>query len=400
MAVQDLPAPRSTASRGVSALNDARVRGIVFQIIVVVGIVAFFWWLYSNTVDNLRSRNISSGFGFLEQTAGFDVLASLGRAVFDYSRSSTYADAILVGLVNTLAVAVVGIVVATVLGFVIGVARLSPNWIVSRLAYVYVEFVRNVPLLLQIFIWYAGVLGLFSRDAVSLGPLGVINNRGLYTPEPIPGEGLALTGYTFLLAVALAVAVRFWAVKRQQETGRQFPVVMTALGLIVGLPLLVFLLSGAPLSFSYPEPGRFNIRGGVQVVPEFIGLLLALSIYTAAFIAEIVRAGILAVSHGQTEASYALGLRAGPTLRLVVIPQALRVIIPPLTSQYLNLTKNSSLAVAIAYPDLVSQGGVVLNQSGQAIEVVAIWMVVYLSISLITSAGMNWYNKRVALVER
>jgi general L-amino acid transport system permease protein len=280
--------------------------------------------------------------------------------------------------------------------------RLSPNWIIRKIATVYIEIIRNIPLLLQIFFWYAAVLKPLPgpRESISFFDSIFINNRGVIVPKPIWGEGSEQVVAAFVAACIAVVAVSIWARKRQEQTGEQFPTIVTAIGLIIGLPFLALAITGFPVTFDYPELKGFNFAGGVTMIPEFIALLLALSIYTATFIAEIVRAGILAVSHGQTEAAHALGLRGGPTLRLVVIPQALRVIIPPLTSQYLNLTKNSSLAIAIAYPDLVAMGGVVINQSGNAIEVFVIWMVVYLGLSLITSMLMNWYNARVRLVER
>jgi general L-amino acid transport system permease protein len=301
-----------------------------------------------------------------------------------------------------LLVAFIGIILATILGFIIGIARLSPNWVISRIAYVYIEIVRNIPLLLQIFFWYFAVLRAVPnpRNSIELPGDIFVNNRGVFAPRPIFESGSGLAGIALLVAIAAIFFIKQWAHKRQEATGEQFPVFWTAVGLIIGLPLLGLIVTGFPIGVDYPALKGFNFVGGIKVTPEFMSLLLALSIYTASFIAEIVRAGILAVSHGQTEASHALGLRQGPTLRLVIIPQAMRVIIPPLTSQYLNLTKNSSLAVAIAYPDLVSVGGTILNQTGQAIEIIGIWMVVYLSLSLLTSAFMNWYNQRMALVER
>ena len=308
----------------------------------------------------------------------------------------------LAGLLNTLLVAVIGIILATILGFVMGVARLSNNWVVSKLATMYIEIVRNIPLLLQLFFWYFAVLRNLPnpKQSSSLFDMFFLNNRGLFMPKPIfeEGSGLILAG--LILGVLGAVGVSIWAKKRQIATGKRFPAFWTGLGLIILLPVIGYFIAGMPVSYDYAALKGFNYKGGMKVIPEFVGLTLALTIYTGAFIAEIVRAGILAVNHGQTEAAHALGLRNGPTLRLVIIPQAMRVIIPPLTSQYLNLTKNSSLAVAIAYPDIVSVGGTVLNQTGQAIEVIAIWMIVYLSISLITSLLMNWYNRSIALVER
>ncbi len=306
-------------------------------------------------------------------------------------------------MLNTLLVAGVGVVLATILGFTIGIARLSKNWLVSKAATGYVEIIRNIPLLLQLLFWYNAVLKALPemRDSIKIPGGIVLNNRGLFLPNPVYGPGFKWVAAAFFVAILASVVFYVAARQRQEKTGKQAPVFLVTFGLIIGLPLLLFVISGFPLSFGFPEAGRFNICGGMEILPEFAALLFGLSIYTAAFIAEVVRAGILAVSRGQTEASYSLGLKPGPTLRLVVVPQAMRVIIPPLTSQYLHLTKNSSLAVAIGYPDLVQVfTGTVLNQTGQAVEVVAITMAVYLTISLTTSLLMNIYNSRIALVER
>ncbi len=297
-----------------------------------------------------------------------------------------------------------GIILATILGFLVGVARLSSNWIVAKVAMVYVEVIRNLPLLLQLFFWYNAVLKPLPGPRQSIWMFNesvAVNNRGLYLPEPLFGPGAGWIGIALLLGLAGAIFFRVWAKKQQEATGTQYPVGLIALGLILGLPLLAYLATGMPVAFAYPQLAGFNLRGGIQIFPEFVALLIGLTTYTAGFIAEVVRAGILAVSKGQTEAANSLGLRPGPTLRLVVIPQAMRVIIPPLTSQYLNLTKNSSLAVAVGYPDLVQVfTGTVLNQTGQALEVIAITMAVYLTISLATSFFMNIYNAKMALVER
>jgi general L-amino acid transport system permease protein len=389
-----------------SLLNDPKVRGLFYQVVLIVTLGLFGYFIVSNTIDNLERQNIASGWGFLENTAGFGTNQSL----VEYSETSTYGRAIYVGFLNTLLVAAVGIFFATIIGFVVGVARLSNNWVISRIAYCYVELVRNIPLLLQIFFWYFAVLRSIpgKREKWSLFDTFHLNIGGLRLPKPIWEPGSGWIGIALIVGIVASVVVSRWARKRQDETGQQFPVFWSGFGLIVGLPLLVYLVTGMPMTLEHPnfvETGPilrqgFELNVGINVIPEFLALTAALSIYTASFIAEIVRAGIQAVSHGQTEAAHALGLRNGPTLRLVVIPQAMRVIIPPLTSQYLNLTKNSSLAVAIAYPDLVSMGGTVLNQTGQAIEIIGIWMVVYLSLSLLTSAFMNWYNQRMALVER
>jgi len=316
---------------------------------------------------------------------------------------SSNARVFWVGLLNTILVAGIGITLATVLGFVIGLARLSTNWLVARLAAVYIEIIRNIPLLLQILFWYFAVLQALPqpRESMVILDLFYLNNRGFYTPKPVLGESFVWVWVALLIAAALAVGVARWAKRRHELTGQTFHTAYTVFALLIGLPLVAALATGLPVTFEHAEMGRFKLQGGLVLLPELVALAMALSIYTAAFIAETVRAGILSVSHGQVEAAHALGLRHGQTLRLVVIPQALRVIIPPLTSQYLNLTKNSSLAVAIGYPDFVNLfTGIVLNQTGQAVEVIAITMAVYLTLSLLTSAFMNWYNRRMALVER
>ncbi len=378
--------------------NDAKVRGVVYQILAFAAVALFAWWVIGNTVDNLRRANIASGFGFLGGRAGFDV----SEALIPYSSDSTYGRAFVVGILNTLYVAAIGIVFATVAGFLVGVGRLSRNYIIRQICTVYVEVFRNIPPLLVIFFWYIGVLSALPqvRQSLSLGPLGYLNNRGFFFAKPVWGENAWLVLAALVLAIACVIGIRRWARKRQLATGQQFPVLRYSLALIFGLPLLAFIATGMPLTFDFPELGGFNLRGGTQVKPEFLALLLALSLYTASFIAEIVRAGILGISKGQSEAAHALGFRHNLTLRLVIVPQALRIIIPPLTSQYLNLTKNTSLAIAVGYPDLVAVGGTVLNQTGQSVEVVAIWMAVYLTLSLLTSMLMNWFNARVALVER
>jgi general L-amino acid transport system permease protein len=383
-----------------SLLYDPKIRGYVYQLALLLVVGFLIYSAASNAIENLRAQKIASGFGFWHNASGFDV----NQKLIPYDASTgTYGRAFWVGLLNTLLVASIGIVLSTFLGFFVGVARLSSNWILAKIAMVYVEVIRNLPLLLQLFFWYNAVLKPLPnpRQSIELPAGALLNNRGLYLPDPQLGPGGSLIVWTFLLGIVGALVFRYWARKQQAATGKQYPVGWVALGLVIVLPFFVYLLTGRPVSFIYPELAGFNLRGGIQVFPEFVALLLGLTTYTAAFIAEVVRAGILAVSKGQTEAANALGLRAGPTLKLVVIPQAMRVIIPPLTSNYLNLTKNSSLAVAIGYPDLVQVfTGTVLNQTGQAVEVVAITMAVYLTISLVTSLFMNIYNKRMALVER
>jgi general L-amino acid transport system permease protein len=378
---------------------DARYRAIFFQIALLVLVVGFGAYIFHNTYRNLETRGIASGFAFLGTTAGFDIIMHL----VPYSRESSYGQALLVGLINTLVVAAIGVVLATIVGFTVGVARLSRNWLVAKLATVYIEVIRNIPLLLQIIFWYL-ILGKSTpnpRQSVKIGEVIFLSNRGLYMPVPVPEPGFQLVPIAFIAAIVGAAVMARWAKKRQEATGRQFPTISASLGLVLGLPILALLVMGIPFHWDYPVLQGFNFEGGMVLIPEFISLTFALVIYTGAFIAENVRAGIMAVSHGQTEAAYAVGLRPGPTLRLVVIPQAMRVIIPPLTSQYLNLTKNSSLATAIAYPDLVAVfAGTVLNQTGQAIECIAITMAVYLTTSLSTSIFMNWFNRKMALTER
>ena len=379
---------------------DPRIRSIAYQVGLCALILFLAYSAVRNAIDNLAKARIASGFEFWDATAGFDI----SQTLIEFSAAgSTYGQAFWVGLLNTLLVAALGIVFATILGFLIGIARLSRNWLLQRIAGGYVELVRNLPLLLQLLFWYNAVLKALPdlRESYAFPGGGFLNNRGLFLAKPIFQAGSSAVVIAFILGIVGAIGFRIWARKRQEATGQQAPVLLVALGLIIGLPLIAFFASGMPITFEFPEKGRFNIRGGLEVLPEFVALLFGLVTYTAAFIAEVVRAGILAVLKGQTEAAGALGLRSGPTLRLVIIPQAMRVIIPPLTSQYLNLTKNSTLAVAVGYPDLVQVfTGTVLNQTGQAVEVVMITMAVYLTISLVTSAAMNWYNSRIALVER
>ena len=375
--------------------HDRRVRGVAFQAALVLAVVIGFGLIANNALTNLGQQNIATGFGFLDETAGFGVNQSL----ISYSEQDSYGRVFVVGLLNTLIVSVIGIALATVLGFVIGVARLSTNWLVAQLAGAYVELIRNVPLLLQIFFWYFGVLKQLPHPRDSLTPFEgfYLNIRGLSFPRPLFEEPFVWVALALMAGLAGWLFVRRRAKQDFLATGQVKRLWPYSWGLLVALPLAVFAATGAPLDFDMPRATRFNITGGIRIIPEMVALILALSIYTAAFIAEIVRAGILSVPKGQTEAARALGFKPGTILRLVVIPQAMRVIIPPLTSQYLNLAKNSSLAVAIAYPDLVSVfAGTALNQTGQALEIIAMTMAVYLLISLSTSFGMNLYNTRVA----
>ena len=379
--------------------NNAQYRSLFFQVLLVAIVVGFFWFIGSNTLHNLEKRGIATGFAFLSQKSGFGILQSL----IPFTDADSFGRTFLVGLLNTLLVSGLGVIFATIIGFTMGVARLSNNWLIAKIAAVYVEMFRNIPLLLQIFFWYFAVLRALPspRQSWSAGNLAFVNIRGLYLPQPLFGDNFIYVFIAFVLAIVATVLLARWAKKRQDETGQQFNLWAAAFGLILGLPLVVFFVVGSPLSWDLPELKGFNFRGGMTIIPELTALLIALSIYTATFIAEAVRSGILAVNSGQTEAASALGLHNSKVLKLVVIPQAMRVIIPQLTSQYLNLVKNSSLATAIGYPDLVAVfAGTTLNQTGQAIEIIAMTMGVYLTISLTISALMNWYNKKIMLVER
>ena len=385
-------------SARVPLIYKPKVRGIFFQILLVTLLVLGVWWIVDNTIENLRRSNISTGFDFLRGRAGFDI----SDRMIEYTSDSNYGRALIVGIINTLVVAAAGIVTATIVGFLVGIGRLSNNWLIRKLATVYVEVFRNIPPLLVILFWYQGVLAVLPgvRESLELPFGSYLNNRGIYLPRIVWGEGSGLIALAFVAAIILCGFVAWRAKVRQMATGQRFPVFWACLALVIGLPLLAFLVAGMPATMDFPQKGTFNLTGGTNIMPEFLSLYLALSFYTAAFIAEIVRAGIMGVPKGQTEAYSALGVRPSDGMRLVIVPQAMRIIIPPLTSQYLNLTKNSSLAVAIGYPDLYAIGGTILNQTGQAIEVVVIFMVVYLGISILTSLFMNWFNAKMALKER
>lgn len=390
-----VPVPQPKASW----LTDPQVRAWLFQVLAVIFVVACGWFLFHNTQTNLAHRGILSGFGFLDNSAGFGI----SQHLIDYRESDSYARVFVIGVLNTLLVSLIGIVLATVLGFVIGMARLSPNWLLRQIATVYIEVFRNIPPLLQIFFWYFAILQPLPgpKQSLALGELFFVNNRGLYLPAPSLSEGFVPVLIALVLALVACIVCWRKASAQQESRGDSGWWRPLGVGLLLGVPLLTAWVLGSPFTWSVPTLSGFNFRGGWVVIPELVALTLALTIYTAAFIAETVRSGIQSVSHGQTEAARSLGLRPQQTLRLVIIPQALRVIIPPLTSQYLNLTKNSSLAAGIGYPDMVSLfAGTVLNQTGQAIETMAITMSVYLAISISISMLMNWYNKRIALVER
>ena len=379
--------------------NDPRVRALAFQVIAIALVGWVGYSLFQNTISNMESRGISTGFGFLNESAGFGIIMSL----VEYNETMTYGRTFIVGIANTMLVSGLGIVFATIVGFIVGIARLSSNWLVAKVSLAYIEIFRNVPLLLQIFFWYFAVLGALPgpRQAVNIADAAFMSNRGIVIPKPIFEPGAWMMGAALMIALIGTFVMARWARKRQAATGQIFPVFPIALTAIPGLPVLAYFLAGGPVGWDIPALGGFNFQGGVTAIPELGALLLALTLYTASFIAEIVRSGIVSVSGGQTEAAEALGLPGRRILRLVVIPQALRVIVPPLTSQYLNLTKNSSLAVAIGYPDLVNVFmGTTLNQTGQAVEIVAMTMAVYLLISLVISLLMNLYNRAVALEER
>lgn len=390
--------PKSSAplARRIS-WNNPEVRSIIYQVIALCAVGAVVWFLVHNTLHNLSVRNIASGFGFLSREAGF----AIGESLIEYGPANDYQRAVTVGLLNTLRVAVVGIVCATILGTLIGIARLSKNWLIKKLASIYVEVMRNIPLLLQLFFWYAIISETMPGPRQALKPLpGVfISNRGVKLPW-IDGDGVSWLFFGLVLAIAVMMGVSRWARKRQEKTGQIFPIFSVSVLLLLVLPATVWMVSGTSLSLDMPELKGFNFVGGMTLSPEFAALIIGLVVYTSAFIAEVVRSGIQSVSNGQWEAAGALGLKSSLILRLVVLPQALRVIIPPMTSQYLNITKNSSLAVAIGYPDIVSVVNTTLNQTGQAIEGIMIIMAAYLTVSISISLFMNWYNTRIALVER
>jgi general L-amino acid transport system permease protein len=390
-----LPPPQFAARLRRALGGRAGWGGFALQILFVAALVWVAYEIVANARSNLEAQRITSGFGFLNNTAGFDVSQSL----IPYSGSDSYTRVFLVGLLNTLLVSIIGIFFATVIGFLIALGRLSPNWLLSRISGGYVELIRNLPLLFQILFWYLAVLAALPnpRQSISIFDSLFLSNRGLVVPRPVADPGLEPFVLAVLVAVAAALLLARYARRQLFESGRKITVWPYAVGLLIGLPLVTALVFGAPVTFEFPVLKGFNFSGGSRLIPEFVALTVALSTYTAAFIAEIVRAGILSVHKGQMEAGSSLGLTRGSTLRLIVVPQALRVILPPLTNQYLNLTKNSSLAVAIGYPDLFSVfAGTTLSQTGQAIEIIAITMGVYLLISLVTSAIMSFYGWRIS----
>lgn len=381
---------------------DKKTRSVIMQILTIALLFAFVAYIITNAVANLARLGKTFSFSFLFEPAGYDI----NQTLIHYTSQSMHLDAMFVGILNTLLVAVCGIILATILGFIMGVLRLSPNWLINRIVYCIIEFIRNVPVLLHILLLHGIVVHSLPHprdipDWANIGDMIFLTNRGLTLPAPIAQPLFWVVVIAFFGAIGFSWWYKRRAKKIQDETGKASPVFLVSLGAIVGAPIIAYIVTGGPLDWAMPAAGKFRIEGGMSVRPEFLALWLALSIYTAAFIAEIVRAGILAVKHGQWEASYALGASRGLTLSRIVIPQALRVIVPPLTSQYLNLTKNSSLAIAIGYMDIVATiGGISLMQTGKEMETMIIVLLLYLMFSLIISAVMNYFNRRIALVER
>ena len=374
-------------------------RAVVIQILVIAAVFGSFGWLISNLITNFAALNKNFGFDFLAQPAGYDI----NQTLIDYTNRSSHLRAAIVGLLNTFLVAIFGIILATIMGVALGVIRLSNNWLARNLKYWYIEFTLNVHILLHILLWHGIIINTLPhpKKALSIGDVSFLTNRGFYVPQPIAEVGISVVYLGIVAAITFAVFFTRYARKLQSETGRQLPAFWVNLGVLIIVPLIAFFAAGSPLSFEIPALKGFNFKGGMHLLPEFVALTFALAIYTAAFIAENVRAGILAIHKGQREAAEALGLRNNRVMSLVILPQARRVIIPPLTSQYLNLTKNSSLAIAIGYMDLVATlGGITLNQTGREIETMLLVMGMYLLISLAISAGMNWYNNAVKLVDR
>jgi general L-amino acid transport system permease protein len=378
--------------------HDPTKRAIIYQVVVLGMVGMLGYYLFTNTLANLERQNIATGFGFFSKEASFEI----GESPIPYSAADNYARALLVGVLNTLKVSFIGIILTVILGTFVGIARLSANWLVAKLAAIFIEVMQDIPVLLHLFFWYVVFYEVFPppRQALKLFTGAYLCNRGLIFPVPEAHPAHGYMALAFVAGCVVVWALRRWAKKRQEKTGKPFPVFLVSLTILLVLPLATWLLGGAPLKMNVPSLRGFNYQGGITLSPEFAALLLGLVLYTAAFVAEIVRAGIQAISRGQVEAAMSMGLKRGQVLRLVILPQALRVIIPPLTSQMLNVTKNSSLAVAIGFPDFVSVANTTINQTGQAIEGIALIMVVYLFFSLTTSAFMNWYNKRTALVER
>jgi general L-amino acid transport system permease protein len=388
----------TTAPEKIPFLRDPTKRSILYQLVTMAGVALLGYYLINNTLINLERQSISTGFEFIEKEAAFEI----GESLIDYSAADSYGKALLVGFLNTLIVSFIGIVLTVVLGTILGIARLSTNWLLSKLAAAYIEVFQDIPVLLQLFFWYAFFYEILPgpRQALDLLPGVFLCNRGMIFGVPHYHPAFGLAGGVFVLSCVAVWFLRRWAIKRQEASGKTFPLFSVSLLILLGLPAIAWWLGGAPTEMNVPVLSGFNFKGGITISPEFTALLLGLVLYTAAFVAEVVRAGIQSVGKGQREAATSIGLRPGRVMHLIILPQALRVIVPPLTSQMLNLTKNSSLAVAIGYPDFVSVAGTTINQTGQAIEGVALIMIVYLIFSLSTSAFMNWYNKKIKLVER
>lgn len=380
-------------------LRNQKIRGILFQLLTVIGLVAFLWYIGTNTVANIEQRGIQTGFGFLQGTAGFGI----DQSPIPYTEEDTHGRVFIVGLLNTIIITVVGIIFSTLVGLIIGVLRLSSNWLIAKLAKAYIDFFRNIPLLLQILFWYNVVLRSMPSPKQSFNFFDIIfvNNRGLYFPLPNYNTTFFVMLASLVIAILCGFVLNKWANKRKEKTGNDFFVLPWALGLVFLFPIIGYFLSGANLHFSYPELRGFNFKGGKTLSPEFLALAFALTIYTATFIAEAVRSGIEAVGHGQKEAAASMGFSPYQSLKLVVLPQAIRIAIPPIINQYLNLMKNSSLATAVGYPEIVTVfAGTSLNQVGQAIEIIAMTMLVYLIFSLLVSALLNWFNHKMKIKER
>lgn len=396
---QQKAASRPTATSTHAFYNNPKYRGIIYQVILLLALSYFFYGVVTNTLENMEARGIKSGFSFLSATAGFDILMSL----ISYEPTDTYGRIFFVGLLNTILVSIIGIILATILGFLAGIAYFSHNWLVRKIATVYVETFRNIPLLLQVFFWYFAVLAALPgpRQSHSIGESVFLNVRGLYLPRLMGEEGSGIVYAAILLAIVAIFVLKRWATKRQENTGRAFPVLWISIGIFFGLLLLALLISGVPFQFEYPELKGFNFRGGITIIPELMALSIALSVYTGAFIAEAVRAGVQSVPKGQTEAARSLGLKERKIMSLIIIPQAMRVIAPLLNSEYQSLVKNSTLATAIGYPDLFGVFvGTSLNQTGQAIEIVFITMAVYFGFNMLISFIMNRFNSKVEISER
>jgi len=378
-------------------LNSQGFRSFIYQVLLAVFICLLGYYLYSNVVANLAAQNIATGFRFLGQVSQFEI----GERLIAYSARDTYGRAILVGLLNTLVVTAAGIVLATVLGFSVGIARTSRNWPLVKIATGYIEVVRNIPVILQVIFWSVVIRNLPSpRAAIDMSGIAFLSNRGLTIPVPASNPAYFWMFAAFVAGLVFSICFSIWAKRHRERTGKYIETLWVGLGSIIGLPLLVWLSFGMPMEMDIPTRQGFNFAGGMNVSPEFTALLLGISMYSSGFIAEIVRAGIKSVPKGQTEAARSISLKPRFIMRYIVLPQALRVIVPPLTSQYVSLSKNSSIAVVVGYPDLVNVGNTVMNQTGQAVEAIAIMMLVYLIISIATSTLMNFYNRAVAIKER